>query len=125
MAKVEFYEDESTNKDWRWRVKADNGEIIGASTEGYSRLDHAENNLKSLPKYARDVDIKTAAEAPSPRPENARLPLEFYEDAKGEWRWRVTAANGQIVHASSEGFSAKEGARNNLEALVAAVAAYG
>jgi len=124
MAIIDFYQDDSANREWRWRVKAENGEIIGASTEGYVRREHADNNLRSLPKYARDADIKTAAEAPVPRPEGARLPLEFYEDAKKEWRWRVTAANGQIVHASTEGFSSKDGARNNLEALVVAVAAH-
>jgi uncharacterized protein YegP (UPF0339 family) len=29
---------------------------------------------------------------------------EVYEDNAGEWRWRRTAANGEIVGASSEGY---------------------
>jgi uncharacterized protein YegP (UPF0339 family) len=28
----------------------------------------------------------------------------FYTDAKGEWRWRRTAPNGEIVGASTEGY---------------------
>ena len=29
---------------------------------------------------------------------------EIYKDKAGEWRWRRTASNGQIVGASSEGY---------------------
>jgi uncharacterized protein len=27
----------------------------------------------------------------------------YYKDSKGEWRWRLQAANGRIVAASFEG----------------------
>jgi uncharacterized protein YegP (UPF0339 family) len=39
--------------------------------------------------------------------------VEFYTDRAGFWRWRVTAANGQIVAASSEGFASKQKAQEN------------
>ena len=29
---------------------------------------------------------------------------KFYQDAKGEWRWTRTAANGKVVGASTEGY---------------------
>ena len=29
----------------------------------------------------------------------------FYKDARGDWRWRRTAPNGQVVGASTEGYS--------------------
>ena len=29
---------------------------------------------------------------------------KIYQDAKGEWRWHRTAANGKIVGASAEGY---------------------
>lgn len=32
---------------------------------------------------------------------------EFYQDKKGEWRWRCIASNGRIVGASSEGYSSR------------------
>lgn len=32
---------------------------------------------------------------------------EFYQDKAGEWRWRRTARNGEIVGASSEGYSSR------------------
>lgn len=48
----------------------------------------------------------------------AHEPLEFYVDDSGEWRWRLTAANGEIVGASSEGFSSKTAAVNNFLLMV-------
>ena len=32
---------------------------------------------------------------------------EFYQDKKGEWRWRRKASNGEIVGAATEGYVAK------------------
>ena len=47
--------------------------------------------------------------------ENA--PLEFYEAGDG-WRWRLTAANNEIVGASSEAFTSKPAAVNNFLLLI-------
>jgi uncharacterized protein YegP (UPF0339 family) len=38
---------------------------------------------------------------------------EFYEDKRGEWRWRRTARNGNIVGAASEGYKARRDAEAN------------
>lgn len=37
----------------------------------------------------------------SPRPNT----LTFFKDEGGEWRWRMTAPNGEIVADSGEGYS--------------------
>jgi len=29
---------------------------------------------------------------------------DFYKDASGQWRWRVVAANGEVVADSAEGY---------------------
>ena len=42
---VEFYRDSSN--EWRWRVRADNGEIIAASTEGYEHMIDANTNYQA------------------------------------------------------------------------------
>lgn len=118
MDNIEFYQED--NKDWRWRVRADNAEIVGASTEGYTRRANAENNLRSLLNYCRPVDIRIAADATTREP-GARHPLHFYEDDAGQWRWRVQAQNGNIVHASSEGFVRREDAVENLKVLTETV----
>lgn len=31
--------------------------------------------------------------------------LSLFKDSAGEWRWRVTAANGEIVADSDEGYA--------------------
>jgi len=115
MATVEFYEDEA--QEWRWRVKANNNEIIGASSEGFKRKQYARNNLKSLPSFCLAADVKVATEME----EASTRPLSFYKDQADEWRWRITAGNGHITHASSEGFASKQGAKDNLSGLDAAV----
>lgn len=117
---VEFYQDEAEES--RWRVKATNGQIIGAATEGYRRKEHASNNLVSIGKLATPDNIRIAHDHAEERPEDAKLPVEFYEDNANEWRWRVTAGNGNIVHASTEGYTSKLNAKANLEALITAVA---
>lgn len=38
---------------------------------------------------------------------------EFYTDSAGKWRWRRKAPNGEIVGASSEGFSTREACVEN------------
>ncbi|CAK7031070.1 MAG: hypothetical protein DELT_02790 [Desulfovibrio sp.] len=40
---------------------------------------------------------------------------ELYQDKKEEWRWRRTASNGNIIGASTEGYSAKASAVANAE----------
>lgn len=44
-------------------------------------------------------------------------PLEFYESENG-WRWRLVAANNEIVGSSSESFTSKPAAVNNFLLLI-------
>lgn len=48
----------------------------------------------------------------------------YYRDTTGEWRWRITAANGETIADSSEGYKrrtdAEHGATLALTALQAA-----
>lgn len=41
-------------------------------------------------------------------------PIEFYKDAKGDIRWRMVAANGRIIGASTEGYKNLDDAWDNL-----------
>lgn len=40
---------------------------------------------------------------------------KIYQDAKNEWRWRRTAANNEIVGASTEGYKNKGDCIANAE----------
>lgn len=45
------------------------------------------------------------------------MKVEFYVDKAGKHRWRVTAANNEIVGASTQGFSSRQKAEENLQLL--------
>ncbi len=34
--------------------------------------------------------------------------FELYRDAKGEWRWRLRARNGEVIADSGEGYVRRE-----------------
>ena len=43
--------------------------------------------------------------------------FELYKDAKGEFRWRLIASNGQTIATSGEGYKAKESAKAGIESV--------
>lgn len=43
--------------------------------------------------------------------------FELYKDAKGEFRWRLIASNGQMIANGGEGYSSKESAKNGIESV--------
>jgi uncharacterized protein YegP (UPF0339 family) len=43
--------------------------------------------------------------------------IEFLRDQKENFRWRITARNGEILGESSEGFSSAQACKNNLKLL--------
>ncbi|PSQ16182.1 DUF1508 domain-containing protein [Halobacteriales archaeon QS_8_69_26] len=43
--------------------------------------------------------------------------FELYEDNAGKWRWRLVAANGNIIADSGEGYSTKQGAQRGIESV--------
>lgn len=38
---------------------------------------------------------------------------EFYKDSAGKWRWRRIAPNGEIVGASTQGYSSRQACEEN------------
>lgn len=41
--------------------------------------------------------------------------VEFYEDARCQWRWRIKSSqNGEIIAVSYEGYENREGCISNL-----------
>ncbi len=43
--------------------------------------------------------------------------IKFYQDKRGKWRWRIRAVNGEIIGASTQGFSARKKAVVNLNLI--------
>lgn len=102
--KFEVYADKAG--DFRWRLKAANGATLATGGQGYKAKADAKHGVGLVQKSGTD----------------ATLTYEFYEDAKKEQRWRLKAANGQVVAASSEGYKAKADAEKAV-ALIKAGAA--
>ena len=46
--------------------------------------------------------------------------FELYQDAKSEWRWRLKAANHQIVATGGEGYASKQGAEHGISLVKSA-----
>ena len=47
-----------------------------------------------------------------------RMPkFEVYQDAVGEFRWRLLASNKKIVAEGGEGYKTKNGAKNAVKSL--------
>jgi uncharacterized protein YegP (UPF0339 family) len=42
--------------------------------------------------------------------------FELYKDARGEFRWRLVAPNGQVI-AAGEGYKTKDSAKNGIESV--------
>ena len=48
--------------------------------------------------------------------------FEVYQDAKGEFRWRMVATNGKIVADCGEGYTEKRNCLHGLEVVKALAA---
>jgi uncharacterized protein YegP (UPF0339 family) len=49
--KAEFYKTRGRKPQWFWRIKASNGRIIDASSEGFSSKQAAQNNFKRVQRF--------------------------------------------------------------------------
>jgi uncharacterized protein len=43
--------------------------------------------------------------------------FQLYTDAKGEFRWRLVASNGQSIASSGEGYKSKDSAKAGIESV--------
>lgn len=43
--------------------------------------------------------------------------FRIFRDNAGEWRWRLVAANGNIIADSGEGYASKQGVRRGIESV--------
>jgi uncharacterized protein len=43
--------------------------------------------------------------------------FEMYKDAKGEYRWKLVASNGQSIASSGEGYKTMASAKDGIESV--------
>lgn len=94
--KFELYKDKGG--EFRFRLKAGNGEPVGAS-EGYKAKASAENGIESVKKNASD---------------DGRY--EYKEGKNGKWYFNLKASNGQVI-LSSQAYADEGGAKAGAKAV--------
>ena len=111
MGKFEVKEVKSGIK---FNLKAGNGEII-ATSETYSSLKACQNGVASVQKNAPLAAIEDQTAKDFETQKNPKF--EVYADKRGEFRFRLKAANGQII-AVGEGYKAKASCLNGIASIV-------
>lgn len=43
--------------------------------------------------------------------------FELYEDAGGQWRWRLVHDNGNIIADSGEGYASRQKAKQGIQSV--------
>ena len=98
------------NDQFRFNLKAGNGEVI-ATSESYSSLASCRNGIESVRKNAlAPIEDHTAGE------EIKNPKFELYQDKAGEYRFRLKAANGEII-AVGEGYTTKANCKNGIASI--------
>ena len=97
----------------KFDLKAGNGEVI-ATSEVYSSEAACMNGIESVKKNApvaavEDQTVEGYATEKNPK-------FEVYQDKSGEYRFRLTATNGQVI-ATGEGYKAKASCLNGVESV--------
>lgn len=95
----------------RWRLRHEEGTIVGASSEGYTSKQEARKDLERARKNIPGAGIQ---EITSPE-DAAQASFEVYEDNAGQWRWRLRHDNGNIIADSGEGYADRSGVDDAVE----------
>ncbi|MFL1405161.1 YegP family protein [Marinobacter sp. M1N3S26] len=94
--KFELYTDKAG--EYRFRLKAGNGETIGAS-QGYKSKSGAANGIESVKKNAAIEERFTV-----------------FEGNGGKWYFNLKAGNQEVILAS-QGYSSKQGAESGAKSV--------
>ena len=102
-----------TDTGYLFHLKAGNGETIGTS-ELYASLAACRMGVASVQEIApfaalQDLTVATAQSVENPK-------FEVYKDVAGAFRFRLKAANGEVVLAS-EGYTAKASCEHGISSV--------
>jgi len=110
QATFELFED--TAGEYRWRLRHDNGNVIGDSGEGYASKSNAKRALGRVREHAAAADYLRIDPTA----------FEVFRDKGGGWRWRLIHENGNILADGGEGYSSRSKARQGLDSVRSNVA---
>lgn len=96
--KFEIYKD--NKMEFRWRLKAANGESLATSGQGYKAKADCKNGVERIQKDAAD-----------------KLKFEVFEDNAKQHRFRIVASNGQTIGTASQGYKDKRDCEKAVELI--------
>lgn len=97
----------------KFNLKAGNGEIIAVS-EVYTTKNACLNGIDSI---RRNAPIAALENQTTEGYETAKNPkFQVYKDKAGEFRFRLTARNGEII-AASEGYKRLDSCLNGIDSV--------
>lgn len=97
----------------KFDLKAGNGQVI-ATSEVYSSEAACLNGIESVKKNAPVAAVEDQTKEGFATEKNPKF--EVYTDKAGEFRFRLTASNGQTI-AVSEGYTAHANCLNGIESV--------
>jgi len=104
-ATIERYEDSAG--EWRWRLRHDNGEVIGDGSEGYASKRNVDRAIDRVREYVAPADYLWFDPTG----------FEVYRDNAGGWRWRLVHRNGNILADSGEAYTRRNDANRAVERI--------
>ena len=105
----------SSDAGCRFNLVAGNGQVIGTS-QIYKSVDACKNGIESVKTNASAAGIEDQTKEGFKKLVNPKF--EVYKDKGGEFRFRLTAKNGQNILAS-EGYTQLTGCMNGIESIKA------
>jgi len=112
----EIHEDKAGQ--WRWRLRARNGELVAMSEQGFTTkagvvraLDVVRRNTAEAEGHEEIAPAEDGGETKTAKG------FEIYEDKSGHWRWRLRAGNGELLAIPEQGFTTKAGVIRALDVV--------
>ncbi len=107
MSKFQMYKDAAGK--YRFRLRAANGKIVAVG-EAYEQRASCVNGIRSVQKNRKaPIEDLTINDRKVLNPK-----YQLYQDAAGEFRFRLKAPNGEII-AEGEGYETKESCLHGIE----------
>ncbi len=97
----------------KFDLLASNGQVI-ATSEVYSSDAACRGGVESVRKNAPIAAVEDQTQEGWTKEKNPKF--EMYQDKAGEYRFRLTATNGQTI-ATREGYKAKASCVNGIESV--------
>ena len=108
-----FVISEAKSGGFKFNLKAGNGEVI-ATSQVYKSLVYCKKGIASVQKNAAIAATEDQTVEGFKAEKNPKF--EIYKDKAGEFRFRLKAANGQII-ATGEGYKELKSCKNGIASI--------